>query len=361
MEVVLSANEKGGCAKTATVLLLGNCLSALGYRVLVVDMDPSGNLSQAALKVIPDKVLYDVLSLTEGVYETIVKSDAFDILPTKKDNTQATTPASIAKTGFPTRVPKNRKSLNQFFASLQGNPHWEVYLASLLHTTGLEEHYDFILLDSPPSDGPIITNCIHACNTVIIPCVPSRASLDGLKMFVTSVLDTNPKAQLDGLVLSMFKENDRKTRKESLQIILDLAQSENMYIYNTRIRDSSAVETSMNDSRPILDYMNMGNGAEDAMNFALEFLHRRGLNPKKQMPGMLLDENGMYVFRKNGSKFYSPDIHPDGSVHINELSFHRDLCEDSAWLETVGRTAFLHEASIYKRYPNAAPAAKEQA
>jgi hypothetical protein len=105
LEVILSANEKGGSCKTADALLLTTCLNALGYRVLVLDLDPSGNFSQAALPVIPNTVLYDVLNFTIAPEDAVHHGPICDIIPTKRDNTPAVTPATIASKGFELGVP----------------------------------------------------------------------------------------------------------------------------------------------------------------------------------------------------------------------------------------------------------------
>lgn len=334
MEVILSANEKGGACKTANTLLLATCLKVLGYRVLVMDLDPTGNFSQASLPVIPNTVLYDVLNFTVDPTEAICHADICDILPTKRDDSPAITPASVAAKGFP-RKPKNRKSLNALFASYFGQPDWEKLVRSLCDC--FPDDYDFILLDSPPSDGPIITNCICAADSVLIPCEPSASSVDGLKYFITSAIDANANAELDGLVFSKYDESS-ETRREYAEKITRLANDEGIRIYKTKIRNSPSVQTAMNNSRSILDYMYRGNGASDAMNFTLEFLRYRELEPKKAYPGVFQDENGEWIFRKNGDKFYVKD---EASGQSRTERFRQNMLSDPAFTAEIGKTVFF--------------------
>lgn len=305
MEVVLIANEKGGTAKTTTTVCLANCLTALGYRVLAVDTDPSGNLSAWTLPEFPKKVLYDVLRGECPVQDAIVHTDFGDILPTVKD--LAPVPDAIAPGIFPMQA--GRKSLGDLFTSAVGKRFSEYILNSLIHNpqNALEEAYDFVLIDSAPADNLLVTNAIVAADSVIIPCEPTSASIDGLTMFVRSIQEAQKCYQtdvhLDGLVFAKF--NDAwKARKEQITSIQEMARASHLRLYNTRFRLSASVESSMNNCRPILEYMFQGWGATDAMNFTLEFLASRGMQPKKAFPGVEQDENGTLIFvRQKGVSY----------------------------------------------------------
>lgn len=343
MEVILSANEKGGCCKTANALLLSTCLTALGYRVLVLDLDPSGNFSQAALPAIPNTVLYDVLTFQVAPEDAVFHGPLCDIIPTKRDNSRNLTPSSVVANGFPRNVPKDRKSLSSFFATLYGQKDWEYMVKAL--TDVYRDHYDFIVLDSPPSDGPIITNCIYAADSILIPCEPNISSIDGLKYFITSALDTNTEAQLDGLVLSNYTEDSQPSRK-CTQAIMDMAKDTGLRVYKTKIRHSAAIEAAMNESRSILEYVSRGNGASDAMNFALEFLANRGLSPKVNYPGVFKDETGAYIFRKNGDKYFCRD---PKTGEVQKKVFRTDMLMNAEFMEQIGKTVFFDEYSLQSR------------
>lgn len=347
METILIANEKGGTAKTTTALCLANCLTALGFKVLTVDMDPSGNLSAAALPSFPQYVIYDVL--TQGCYlqDAIVHTDICDVLPTVKDiNTESDTNAF----GLPKAHSASRKSLGDLFAGLVGQRgNFHEVLRTLLKSPAFADvlgGYDFIIIDSAPADNLIITNCILAADSVIVPCEPTYASSDGLSMFRKSLAITNESyggtAKIDGLLISKYS-TDWKTRRNTIEAIMANANHMGIPVYKTRIRMSAAIETAMNDCRPILDYMYQGNGPMDAMNFTLEFLAKRGIAPKSSYPGVISDENGELVFRKNGSPVYTYEMDPDGTAVIRQMSFREEYLEDpkTGWAEKIGHSIFF--------------------
>ena len=303
MEIVLVANEKGGVGKSATVHSLANALKGLGYRVLAVDFDPSGNLSRAVLPDAPQWVLYDVFrgycKLDSAIYHT----EVCDILPTIKELDLNADP-----TGF-LLDPNMSKSLTQLANQMEslksGN---ELFLRNLLRNEShnLASRYDFILIDSAPSDNILVTNAIVAADRIIIPCEPSQTGLDGVWMFISSYTTTrrsyiHAKAEIDGIVMTKYTE-DGANFKESIQQIREKTQQNDLYLYNTVMRMSNNVAHAMGNCRPILSYLDdvigAGNGPVDALNLALEFLSARGLEPKVEFPGVQRDENGDLFYAK---------------------------------------------------------------
>lgn len=340
MEVIMIGNEKGGCAKTTTTILLTNCLTALGYRVLAVDLDPTGNLSQAAMQKVPDIGLYDVLNGDADLYSSIVHTPYGDFLTTKRDNSDKKTAAPKIVNGYPVFVPTKRKSLTTFFSQLEGKPGWNLYVGAMLKTTGLEQHYDFAFLDSCPSDGPIITNCLMAADAVLMPIEAMTGTVDGMKMLITSAIDAGGKAVLDGLVISRYRL-ERAIRKSTMQDILQMTSAQGIPVYQTKVRDSSAIETAMAQSKPILDYAGVGNGLSDAMNLALELLAKRGMAPKKPYLGVIRDETGAYGYHNSGEPIYCVD--ENGAVRVAKLT--KRMMEQPDFQEEIGKTVFFHEAN----------------
>ena len=295
-EIVLIANEKGGTGKSATVHCLANALTALGYRVLAVDFDPSGNLSRATLPDFPSKVLYDVFNGDCTVSDAIYRTDICDVLPTVKDLTLDVAPAEEFLLAS-----RNSKSLTQIAERLKGRAGAEMLLRSLLRSEkyGLLERYDFILIDSAPSDNILVTNAIVAADSILIPCEPSQAGLDGVWMFASSVATArrsyvHAQAQIDGIILTKYTE-EFGNNLESIRSIREAAEAHEIYLYSTVMRNSGNVSHAMDHARPILSYLygiGSGHGPVDALNLALEFLAARGLEPKTEFPGVQHKENG---------------------------------------------------------------------
>ena len=302
MEITLIANEKGGTGKSAIAHCLANALVGLGYRVLAVDFDPSGNLSRSVLPEEPAHVLYDVFTGNCKLEDAIYHTDICDILPTIKELALDIAPADAFLLAS-----KDSKSLTQLADRLVGRAGAESVLRNLLRTEkhNLAAQYDFVIIDSAPSDNILVTNAIVAADTILIPCEPSQGGLDGVWMFLSTVNTannsyTNANAKIDGVVLSKYSE-DGANFIESIKAIRETAKYKDLYLYNTAMRDSKIVPYAMGHCRPILSYLNTNaHGPVDALNLALEFLEARGLAPKKDFPGVQTRQDGSFFFARPG-------------------------------------------------------------
>lgn len=350
MEVVLIANEKGGTAKTATVLGLLNCLTALGYRVLGVDMDASGNLSMAALPEFPQKVLYDVFSDGCSFRDVICHTPIGDVAPTIRHIDIDLKKKNVDEFGYPTQN-VNRKSLRNIEARWLGTSGAEYKLAAQLKgkSNNLAADYDFILIDSNPSDNLLTTNSIVAADSVIIPVAPDSTSVSGVLMLLDSFTQVQyayrTNVKVDRLLVSVYKEDwaiDRKCINE----ILSIMQEHDIQAYKTRIRCSPGIKTAQSECKPVLECMHQGDGAMDFMNFALEFLSSRDLAPKVNYPGVFADETGSLIFRKNGAKYYVADI-SGNTATIQTKYFRASNLEDPEWREQIGKTIFFSQENLH--------------
>lgn len=304
MEIILIANEKGGTGKTTTALALATCLKAYGYRTLAVDMDPSGHLTAAALPDDPprNRLLYNVFTGQCPVKEAIIHAPACDILPTMRDTGEPGRAGYDPKRGI-IPLPRVKQDLDALFSQFQmsGSEYAEYALNAILRhpDSDLASNYDYIVIDPPPTANLIVTNCIVAADSVIIPCAPYAASVDGMKMLLSSIVyakqrcDTDVK--IDGLVMAQYSEK-WGTRREMVAEIERMVKENNLSFYKTRFRNSGVVERSLNECRSLLDFVSSGTGAADALNFTLEFLRKRGLRPKADFPGVHENENGDLVF-----------------------------------------------------------------
>ena len=302
MEIVLIANEKGGTGKSAMVHTLSNALTALGYRVLAVDFDPSGNLSRSVLQEEPKHVLYEVFTGICDLDSAIYHTEICDILPTIKDLALDIAPADTFLLAS-----KDSKSLTQLADRLVGRAGAEAMLRNLLRSKkhDLASRYDFVIIDSAPSDNILVTNAIVAADSILIPCEPSQGGLDGVWMFLSTVNTANnaytpSNAKVDGIVISKYTE-DGANFVESIQAIHETAKFKDLYLYNTVMRDSKSIPHAMGHCRPILSYLNTnGHGPVDALNLALEFLEARSLVPKTDFPGVQTNKDGSLFFARPG-------------------------------------------------------------
>jgi chromosome partitioning protein len=183
--VMAVANQKGGVGKTTTAVNLGAALAELGYRVLVVDLDPQGNAT-TGLGVNPR-------NLEHSVYDVIMHDTPVEdcIEPTSLRNLFVV-PSTIDLAGaeielVPTfnREQKLRKALDR-----------------------LEGEFEFTLIDCPPSLGLITINGLAAATEVIVPIQCEYYALEGLGQLLRNVNlvqgNLNPRLEVSAIVLTMY-------------------------------------------------------------------------------------------------------------------------------------------------------------
>ena len=159
-KVYAFANQKGGVGKTTTAVNLAACLAEAGERVLVVDLDPQGNATSG-------------LGLDKSGTST---ADLLDGAPL----------GDLAKpTAFPNLflVP-SKPELAGAAVELAGRDGSDRYLAESLAAA---DGFDFVLLDCPPSLGPLTVNALAAADRVIVPVQAEDYALEGLAHLVRSI------------------------------------------------------------------------------------------------------------------------------------------------------------------------------
>jgi len=165
--VIAIVNQKGGCGKTTTAVNLAGSLAQDGFRVLVVDLDPQAHATLA--------LGVDAEQLDENLYEVLAEADGAErlaevIVPVAEDLHLA--PSSIVLTALEQKLAQERA---------EGRTE---RLARALE--GLEDDYDYVLIDCPPNVGLLTFNALRAAGEVIVPLETSHFALHG----VHKVLET---------------------------------------------------------------------------------------------------------------------------------------------------------------------------
>ena len=185
--VMAVANQKGGVGKTTTAVNLGAALAELGYRVVVIDMDPQGNAT-TGLGVNPrnlDNSIYDVL-LHDVPLEDCIEPTALRNL--------FVVPATIDLAG----------------AEIELVPTFsrELRLRRAIEALAADNEFDFTLIDCPPSLGLITVNGLAAATEVIVPIQCEYYALEGLGQLLRNVNlvqhNLNPRLELSAIILTMY-------------------------------------------------------------------------------------------------------------------------------------------------------------
>ncbi|MBN2837192.1 MAG: ParA family protein [Fusobacteriaceae bacterium] len=248
MKILAFSNQKGGVGKTTTVQNLGKGLSNLGKKVLLVDLDAQGNLtdSYGIDNQSLNKTVYHVLKGSESIKNVIMKSQGVDILPSNLELSGA----------------------DLEFSSIPGR--------EFLLKDALEElsEYDYILIDCPPNLSIMTLNALSAAHKVYIPLQTEYYSIKGMAQLLDSIKlikkRINHKLELGGVICTMYDKR-KNLNKEVKDIIDEYFEGR---VLNTQIRENISLAEAPSKSISIFDYKPNSNGAEDYLNLAKEIIER---------------------------------------------------------------------------------------
>jgi chromosome partitioning protein len=179
------ANQKGGVGKTTTAVNLGAALAELGYRVLVVDLDPQGNATTG--------LGINARNLETSIYDVILHDVPIEdcIEPTSLRNLFVV-PATIDLAG----------------AEIELVPAFSRELRLRRAFERLDDEFDFTLIDCPPSLGLLTVNGLAAATEVVVPIQCEYYALEGLGQLLRNVSlvqgNLNPTLEVSTIVLTMY-------------------------------------------------------------------------------------------------------------------------------------------------------------
>lgn len=193
MQVWAVANQKGGVGKTTTVVSLAGLLADVGYRVLLIDLDPHGSLT-SYFRYDPDELEYSVFDLFSGGSQIDARTVQKMLLETSHERLKLM-PASTALATL------ERRAVGQEGMGLQ-------IAKALLQVRG---QYDYVIIDTPPILGVLMVNALAACQHLLVPVQTEFLALKGLERMVRTISMINQarKNKLKYTIIPTFY--DRRT------------------------------------------------------------------------------------------------------------------------------------------------------
>jgi chromosome partitioning protein len=244
--VIVLANQKGGVAKTTTTLNLGVAFAEKGYRVLLVDLDPQGNLtmSQGLDPDAIDQSMFDVLVHRLPMEQVIVTREV-DVAVSSID-------LAGADMALSSQIGRER-ALEKALAPVK-------------------DRYDYILIDTPPSLGLLTVNAFVAATGVIVPVQTEYLSLRGLVQLENTLAmvreNLNPRVEIIGIVPTMYDRRVTHSR-EADEI---LRENFGDLVYNTRIKKTVRFAEAPVKGSSVIAYEPTGEAAMMYRDLAKEVL-----------------------------------------------------------------------------------------
>ena len=252
-QVIAFANQKGGVAKTTTTLNLAVAFKEHGFEVLIVDLDPQGNLTMSQ-GMDPDQVersMYDVLVHSMPVEEVIHRAEV-DVAVSSIDLAGA----ELALSSMIGRERALQKAL-----------------------LPVRNRYDYILIDTPPSLGLLTINALTASDGVIVPVQCEYLSLRGLVQLENTLSmireNLNPIVEIKGILPTMY---DART-VHSREAVEMLKENFGDLVFETRIKKTIRYAEAPVEGSSVLKYDSSGPAAKAYRDLAKEVLN--GATPRE--------------------------------------------------------------------------------
>jgi chromosome partitioning protein len=245
--VIAFANQKGGVAKTTSTLNLAVALAEEGYRVLIVDMDPQGNLT-----------------MSQGFNPDQIDRSMFDVLVHRLPIDQIIQEAEVHLAVSSIDLAGAELALSSMIGR-------ERALEKALMP--IKDRYDFILVDTPPSLGLLTINALVASNGVIVPVQCEYLSLRGLVQLENTLTmireNLNPEVGIQGILPTMYDGRTLHAR-EAVEI---LQENFGELVFKTRIKKTVRYAEAPVKGSSVLKYDPTGNAAAAYRDLAKEVLN----------------------------------------------------------------------------------------
>jgi len=253
MKKVCIFNQKGGVGKTTTNINLCTYLALEGYRVLTIDIDPQGNTTSGLGldKRNLELSMYDILTADASLREVIIRSELVQNL--------YIAPSTMELAGAEVEV--------------IGKEDRESILKNKIKE--IEDEYDFIFIDCPPSLGVLTINALTSVESVLIPIQCEFYALEGVGQLINTVQlvkkSLNKNLEIEGVIMTMY---DYRTNLSN-EVYDEVKNFFKDKVYDTKIPRNIRLAEAPSFGLPIMLYDEKCKGADSYKSLTKEFLSKQ--------------------------------------------------------------------------------------
>lgn len=248
--IIASQIVKGGTGKTSSIVNIGSFLNSIGARVLKIDLDPQGNLTDAhGVDAEHHGVLIDIIKEKSTLDQSLVKiCPGMDIIPSRIENVI-----------LDNEIVNQRLRLDKVFENI---------------FSPIANNYDFILIDCPPTMGQSVAAAALWCNLILSPLNPDKFSAKGLKILKAEIerLNQSYETNIDYRVfLNKYSSKTLLSGKAAIELLSD--KDLNGRLLKSIINSSQEVPNSLESNSTIFSSLNKSAIRSDFRNLAVELFN----------------------------------------------------------------------------------------